>query len=248
MKILLDTNIVIHRETSQVVIKEIGILFRWLDNLRYIKCVHPLSVAEVNKHRDMSVRETFNIKMASYNVLQAPAALHPSVLSVTISMDTNENDKNDTLLLNELYVNHVDFLLTEDKKIHRKAALLHLADRVFRIEAFLEKIAAENPGFADYKVPSVRKELFGNIALDNEFFHSFREDYPAFDLWFQRKSEDTAYICTADQDIVAFLFLKVEGADEPYHGISPPFARKKRLKIGSFKVALNGFRLGERFL
>lgn len=41
MKVLLDTNIVIHRETNNVLKNEIGVLFRWLDKLGYTKCVHP---------------------------------------------------------------------------------------------------------------------------------------------------------------------------------------------------------------
>ena len=40
----------------------------------------------------------------------------------------------------------------------------------------------------------------------------------------------------------------MEREDEDYSNISPSFSRKKRLKIGTFKVALNGFRLGERFV
>jgi len=47
---------------------------------------------------------------------------------------------------------------------------------------------------------------------------------------------------------IAFLYLKIEGRNEDYSDIDPPLHPKKRLKIGSFKVTLNGFRLGERFL
>jgi hypothetical protein len=36
--------------------------------------------------------------------------------------------------------------------------------------------------------------------------------------------------------------------NEPYSDIEPIFSKKKRVKIGSFKVALNGSRLGERLL
>jgi predicted nucleic acid-binding protein len=49
MRILLDTNIVIHREASTVVNSSIGILFRWLDKLKFDKCVHPVTLAEI-KH------------------------------------------------------------------------------------------------------------------------------------------------------------------------------------------------------
>ncbi|MCQ2109848.1 MAG: T9SS type A sorting domain-containing protein [Fibrobacter sp.] len=42
--------------------------------------------------------------------------------------------------------------------------------------------------------------------------------------------------------------MKVEDATENYCDITPIFKPKKRLKVGTFKVISNGFRLGERFL
>ena len=48
--------------------------------------------------------------------------------------------------------------------------------------------------------------------------------------------------------MVAFLYLKVEGPDENYSDIDPRFSPKRRLKIGTFKVDLNGYGFGERFL
>ncbi len=50
MKILLDTNIVIHREAATVVNEDIGVLFRWLDNLHHEKCIHPITASELQKH------------------------------------------------------------------------------------------------------------------------------------------------------------------------------------------------------
>jgi len=47
---------------------------------------------------------------------------------------------------------------------------------------------------------------------------------------------------------VSFLYVKVEDEREPYADITPSFAPKRRLKIGTFKVAMNGYKLGERFL
>lgn len=48
--------------------------------------------------------------------------------------------------------------------------------------------------------------------------------------------------------LVAFLYLKVEEKTENYSDIDPVFGAKRRLKIGTFKVELNGYKLGERFL
>lgn len=66
-------------------------------------------------------------------------------------IDITPNDKNDTLILNEVFCDRVDILISEDKKIHTKAQLLGIAEKVFRIEQFLEKVTAENPDLIDYK-------------------------------------------------------------------------------------------------
>ncbi|MEK0338509.1 MAG: hypothetical protein QQN41_13855, partial [Nitrosopumilus sp.] len=62
MRILLDTNIVIHREASTVTNKDIGQLFKWMDKLHHEKCIHPITIKEIEKHPDEKVKKTFAIK------------------------------------------------------------------------------------------------------------------------------------------------------------------------------------------
>jgi predicted nucleic acid-binding protein len=249
MRVLLDTNILIHREAATVVRRDIGKLFFWLDKLRCDKCVHPASLEEIGKHQDPRVRGTFEAKLQSYQVLKTIAPSSSAIQQVG-GNDKTANDVNDTLLVNELYANRVDILISEDRGLHIKATALDIADRAFTIEAFLEKSIAENPELVDYKVLAVRKVVFGNVDVHQEFFDSFREDYDGdrFNKWFNKKADEPAYVCYESQDIVAFLYLKVEGPEEPYGDIEPRFKAKRRLKIGTFKVELNGCRLGERFL
>lgn len=248
MKVLLDTNIIIHREASTVVNKDIGILFKWLDNLHYTKCIHPVTITEINRYKDPITLQTLNIKLDNYNTLRTKAPLSSPAEKISKEIDQDENDINDTKLINELLNNRVDILITEDKKIASKAILLGISDKVFTIESFLEKVTAENPALVDYKILSVKQELFGNIDLKDSFFNSFKEDYPGFEIWYNKKAEQIAYVCRKDNEIMAFLYLKPEGENENYADIEPQFTRKKRLKIGTFKVTLNGYRIGERFL
>ncbi len=194
MKVLLDTNIVIHREAATVVDEDIGILFRWLDNLHHTKCIHSVTAEELEKHEDPKVRKSLKVKLASYNVLKTKAPMSDAVRKLSEELDKNQNDMNDTLIINELYCGRVDALITEDKKLLNKASLLGISDRVYTIDAFLEKVTAENPELADYKVLSVRKDYFGNLDLTNEFFASFKEDYPGYENWFNRKADETVYV------------------------------------------------------
>jgi len=248
VKILLDTNIVIHREAATVVDEDIGILFRWLDNLHHIKCIHSVTAEELEKHEDPKVRQSFKVKLANYNILKTKPPMSDDVRRISTQLDIDQNDLNDTLIINELYSGRVDALITEDKKLHNKASLLGISERVYTIDAFLEKVTAENPELADYKVLSVQKDYFGNLDLADGFFASFKEDYPGYEAWFNRKADETVYVCLSEGKPIALLYLKPEGEDEDYTDIDPPLSKKKRLKVGTFKVSLNGFRLGERFL
>jgi len=249
MRALLDTNVLIHREAATVVRQDIGTLFLWLDKLKYEKCIHPLSLQEIERHKDPRVRSSFQTKLQSYHVLKTTAPIAPEVQQFAVS-DRSSNDRNDTILVNELYANRVDLIISEDRGLHGKALALGIADRTFTIDSFLEKATAENPELVDYRILSVRRIHFGQVDLHSQFFDSFRDDYAgsAFDIWFNKKADEPAYICYEGDTIVAFLYLKVEGVDENYVDIEPRFARKRRLKIGTFKVVSNGYKLGERFL
>ena len=248
MKILLDTNIVIHREASTVVNEDIGVLFRWLDNLHHIKCIHSVTVEEIEKHQDPKVRKSFEVKLSSYNILRTRPPMSEAFQKIIEPLDKTQNDRNDTLIINELYCGRVDALITEDKQLTTKASLLGISDRVYTIDAFLEKVTVENPDLADYKVLAVRKSLLGSLDLGDDFFASFKEDYPGYEQWFNKKAEETVYVCLSDGKPIALLYLKIEGKTEDYTDMNPPLSHKRRIKIGSFKVTLNGFRLGERFL
>jgi len=249
MRALLDTNILIHREAPIISRQNIGLLFNWLDRLRYEKCVHPISILEIEQYKDERLRRSFATKLASYRLIRAPAPISTEVQTLSDAVDSTENDLNDTKILNELYAERIELLITEDRGIARKADRLGIGDRVFTIDGFLEKVVAENPELIEYKVLSVKKSLFANLNVADPFFDSLRKEYPNFDRWFNHKSEDPAYVCFRERDsLVAFLYLKLEYEREPYHDIVPPFLPKRRLKVGSFKVEFNGFKLGERFL
>lgn len=250
MKALLDTNIIIHREANKIVSQDIGILYRWLDRGQYTKCIHSATIEEVKKNPNKETVDLFLVKLESYEVIDIPSPLQDEVKNVSDQFDTTDNDIVDTVLLNEVFVGRVDILITEDKKIHKKALELGIQDKVFTIDSFLEKTFAEHPELVNYKVLNVQKLKFGKIDLNDTFFDSLKEDYVGFDKWFVKKYDEEAYITINSNNgmLLSFLYLKVEDENENYSNINPQFSPKRRLKIGTFKVISNGFRLGERFV
>nr|WP_298657461.1 PIN domain-containing protein [uncultured Flavobacterium sp.] len=248
MKILLDTNIIIHREANKIYKPEIGELIKWIDNLKYSKYIHPLTVQELDRYKDTNALDTMSIKIKSYNLLKHQAPLGVEILKVSKEIDNQDNDINDTQILNEVFEGRVDILISEDKKIHTKANLLGITHKVYKIQNFLEKVTSENPELVNYKVLAVKKVDFAEVNIKDNFFDSFRLDYSEFDTWFNSKSEEPCYVCYSDGNLTAFLFVKIETETENYSNIKPVFEPKKRLKIGTLKVTGNGYKIGERFL
>jgi predicted nucleic acid-binding protein len=249
MRVLLDTNIIIYRENKKMTNYSIGHLFRWLDKLKYDKLIHPLTKKEIAEYQYADPAEAMTLKLDAYQELKTQAPMAEQVAVFTAATDKNENDRVDTALLNEVYQGRVDLLITEDKRLRRKAELFGLGHKVLSINAFLTVATSENPGLIEYKALAVRKTTIGKIDVRNAFFDSLRDAYVGFDAWLNRKCDEDAYICQDDTgQLLGFLYLKTESADENYTDIAPVFQPKRRLKVGTFKVVATGFRLGERFI
>lgn len=247
-RLLIDTNIVVHREAGNVTNESIGRLYRLLEKHGYAKLVHPATADELSRLQNDRTRSSMKIKLSSYQLLAAGSPLAAEVSALSAELDKTANSVVDSMLINEVYVGTVDLLLTEDRGIHRKAARLGIQDAVYTIDTLLERILAEHPDLIDYPVPSVTRTYVGRVCLDDPFFDSFRSDYVGFDRWFRSKNEEPAYVAEMGGSLSAFLYLKAEGPDEPYNDISPALAPARRLKIGTLKVLQNGYRLGERLL
>jgi len=249
MRVLLDTNIIIYRENKKMTNYSIGHLFRWLDKLKYDKLIHPLTKKEISEYQYADPAEAMSLKLDAYQELKTQAPMAEQVAAFATEIDKDENDRVDTVLLNEVFQGRVDLLITEDKRLRRKAESLSLGHKVLSINSFLTIATSEYPGLIEYKALAVCKATIGEIDLRDAFFDSLRNAYVGFDAWFNRKCDEEAYICQDETgQLLGFLYLKTENTDENYSDISPAFQPRKRLKIGTFKVVATGFRLGERFI
>ncbi|MBA2943928.1 N-acetyltransferase [Paenibacillus sp. CGMCC 1.16610] len=92
----------------------------------------------------------------------------------------------------------------------------------------------------------LEKKKFDKIRLDDPFFNSLKEDYPGFDVWFNKKKDEEAYITYENGEIQGFLYLKREKG--LLDDVTPVIEGEVILKIGTFKINPHGTRLGERFI
>jgi len=249
MRVLLDTNIIIHRENKRMTNYSIGHLFRWLDKLKCEKLIHPSSKEEIARYTYADPQEAMTLKLDAYEEMRTVAPMSPDLSRLIADCDKDDNDRVDTILLNEVYQGRVDLLITEDKRLRNKAEKANLGHKVLSINAFISYATSENPELTEYRALAVKKKIIGEIDITNEFFDSLKSAYSGFEKWFASKCNEEAYLCQDDTGrILGFLYLKTENANENYSDITPAFSAKRRLKIGTFKVDATGFRLGERFI
>ena len=251
--VLLDTNIVIHRESSNNIAYEVIQLYKSLDKLKANKFILEDIKDEIKKYKDTNTVNNMLAKMEAYNCLQSKTVNDPFFEEVVSKYSSNENSQIDNKFLYQVYKGCVDYLITDDRGILSKAKDLLIDDRVLSAADFLSLVENKYPSLITYKVLSVNLAKISSLDINDEFFNSLREDYEGikFNRWFEKKSKDgeDAYVFKNGKgQLQGFLYLKIENEQEPYTDIFPAFMPKRRLKIGTFKINSTGLRIGERFL
>ena len=251
--ILLDTNIVIHRESSNNIAYEVIQLYKSLEKLKVNKYVLEDIKDEIKKHKNKNIVENMLAKIDAYNCLQSKP-INDLFFEKTVSKySSNENSQIDNIFLYQVYKGYVDYLITDDRGILLKAKDLLIDDCVLSTADFLSLVESKYPSLITYKVLSVNLVKISSLDVNDAFFDSLREDYEGikFNRWFEKKSKDgeDAYVFKNGKgQLQGFLYLKIENEQESYIDISPTFEPKRRLKIGTFKINSTGLRIGERFL
>lgn len=253
ISVLIDTNIIIKRESSNNVSFEVINLFKWFNKKSISIYIHQLSIDELSKYGDEKTKNILLKKLNSYNILPKFQNYKDVFFDEIMSKyKLNENSITDNSLLNEIYNNNIDVLLTDDNLMLQKAKELYIRDRVVASTELLKYYESTYPKNVEYKMLAVKLKYFSEIDLNSSFFNTLREDYGEinFSNWFKKKMQENclAYVFENNDGIAGFLYLKIEDENENYLDIQPVFKPKKRLKVGTFKITETGFHLGERFL
>lgn len=160
----------------------------------------------------------------------------------------NNHDKIDNNLLYAVYKNAVDFLITEDREIHKKAAKINVQDRVLLIDEALQLFREDVTISSHILPPPLKKDFVYNLNLNDPIFDKLKQDYPEFVGWFTKISKEGRKCWVhykSDGKIGALLIFKIE--NEQIEG-NPPLPKKKRLKISTFIVTSVGQKIGELFI
>lgn len=248
MKLLVDTNILLPLEPTSPDDFEPNtdsalLLERMASEDGHTLCVHPATLVDLARDRDTARRDVRRKRFERYVKLSDPPDI-AEVQSALSLHEPSENDAVDLHFLAAIRADAVDYLVTEDRGIHKKARRLGLAERVLLLGAAVGVLAdlRGRPLAVPPHVESVKAHVL-NTA--DPIFESFRADYPEFDDWITRakRGQRDAWVIAGAQGYAAVAIVKEEDGTE----IDRP---GRTLKICSFKVSddANGQKFGELLL
>ncbi len=250
MKFLVDTNILIPLEpTSPADVEattEPAVRFvRLISENAHQICVHPASLVDLSKDKDGD-RRTLRVQLLKkYAELPHPPAIPDEVERIVGKALAGSNDYIDNLMLAALRADAVDWLVTQDVGLQRKAKRLGLSDRTLSLLDSIQVIEdlAAKPSSPP---PVVEATLVHALDANDTIFETFRQDYADFDKWLvkcKRQQRQAWFVPGDSEGIAAFCIIKHES--EP-----PAPLTGKVLKVCSFKVAerFQGLKYGELLL
>lgn len=206
--------------------------------------VHPKSREEIANGSDSQRAQTRTILLGRYTDLPYPPPLSKTLVEVLGAPRPGSNNEVDLHLLSAVEQNAVDYLVTEDDGIHRRAKRVGLGHRVLTIADALLVVQALFPT-VPMAPPLVAALPAHALSAADPIFASFRADYAGFDAWFgkcQREHRQSWVV----EGARGYAGVCVVNPESPNNYGFPG----KALKICSFKIAdeFRGQRYGELLL
>ena len=232
-KLLIDTNVVIGLEDAQPVQAPLAELVRVSGEHGIGLFVDGANYDDVARDKDETRRAVTLSKLAKFQQLRGIPLPTESGLIAKFGAINNGNDRSDVRFLAALDAKAVDFVVSQDIGLHRRADRAGLSANVFTIEEALQWVKRLF-GVKAVKLPYIVERKAYEIDKSNAVFESIRADYPDFDTWFDkcRKEHRECWVLELDGDIAGLIIRKNEThAQAGTEGLGP-----KILKICTFKV------------
>lgn len=250
MRLLLDTNVVILANPlgmtpldpqARVAVE----LIRMAQERGHQLLVHPLIRVDLSRD-DSPMRQQLTAVIAgSYARVQNHPPISDRIKDIVGTALPESNDWVDDHLIAAVNEGAADVLITEDRKLRRKAERPGLiGERVMTMAGALETLRVLSE-VSPRTNPSVRRTSANNLNAQDPIFTTIRAEYTGFDTWFAKAQSAgrTAWVVEEGTYLAAVAIIKAE--------IPAEYGPEGRgLKISTFKVAEahRGSRFGELLL
>lgn len=247
MRFLLDTNILVPLEDSQIPLHESYANFVRLAHENGHQLIyHPASEDDICRDRNETRRQQTLSRLRQYTRLEAPPRCPWNAPGI------RENDACDNAILFALECEAAHALITEDRGIHDKARARGLSSRVYSIQTAEDWLRRLHDQIS-VQLPNIQELYLYEITplLSSQFFDSLRLRYSEFDAWFRESArQDTkAWVSWESPGSIGAICIFKQQRDEMITR-DGSMLRGQALKLSTLKVgpAVRGRKIGELFL
>ena len=248
MRVLIDPRIFVIQKNDEALTDSIKKLFLVFKEMDVNVAIHPLSIRYFEESADVKTKQIILSEIQKYTILDEHPDFKSDQAYLDVVKNTTVNDDICNTILYPIYKESVEFLITEDRSIHKKASALSIEDRVFLVDEALQVFSGYVPEFGTTVPLPLKNELVKNLNLEDPIFESLKKEYPEFQDWLIKISIEgrSGWVYYRnDGSIGALLIYKIE--DEPVD-VAPQISDMKRLKISTLKVTHVGYKIGELFI
>ena len=258
LKILIDTNILIGLEDNREIDSAFSSLHQKCHENGVQIFVHEASKRDIQKDKDIQRRSVILSKIAKFPEISGIQEPGRDFLESKYGAISKSNDHIDVLLLYTLHdIGAVDFLVTQDRGLHKRAIQAGISDRVFNVEDALVWLRNKYDR-TPVVLPFIEEKRCHQINRTDSIFSSLQTDYAGFDKWFSDtcvKGHRGCWTINFEGKIAGIAIRKDESSDDFFRGI--PASRSlfqrapdKILKICTLKIGeeYRGEKFGEQLL
>jgi len=185
-RLLIDTNVVLGLEDNQPLDAALGELLQLCGRHSLHVLIEAAVSDDINRDKDEKRRSITLSKLKRFERLEGITPPDESKLACKFGPINSPNDLTDCRLLYCLSLNAADLLITEDRRLRKRADRTGLGDRTLSIPDALAWIR-ETYEPKRIQLPHIVEKLGYAIDRTDPIFESLREGYPDFDDWFKRK-------------------------------------------------------------
>jgi hypothetical protein len=241
-KLLIDTHIVIGLEDPKPVEARLAEVSRLCNEHGIGLFVVGANYDDIARDRDNERRKVTLSKLGKFQKLARLPNQSDADLVARFGAINNDNDRSDARLLAALDAQAVDYLVSEDGNLHKRASRVGLGELVLTVDDALQWLKLTFVA-KSVELPNVIERKAYELNERDPIFASLREDYPPFDEWFSRckQAHRDCWVLEIDSEIAGLVIRKTEKHSEAQTRHRGP----KILKICTFKV--RDEYLGEKF-
>jgi ribosomal protein S18 acetylase RimI-like enzyme len=246
-KLLVDTNIVIALEDPQPVETSLAELVRLCNEHSVGVFVDGATYDDVSRDTDAKRRTITLSKLQKFQKLRGIPLQQDSDLESRFGPIKNEHDHSDVRLLVAVDSKAVDFLVTADIRLRKRADRASLGGSVLTVDEALTWLR-QLFSTKSVSLPNVFERKAYELSGRETIFDSLRLDYPTFDSWFEKCKHDhrDCWVLEVEGEVAGLIIRK----DEDHYKAGTRHPGPKILKICTFKVReeFQGEKFGELLL